>query len=187
MSVSFVGFPARGGLAGDEPTIPVLFKRSAGFGLLELVLLLCVAAVLVTLMGRGLLYYEERAERAAVELLLEQMRKGLQIQMTELIFSNRQAQVAELEKTNPMKWLEVPPANFAGDYPAKPRPGKWYYEPQQHQIVYVPDNNAYLKAGEATLKELRFAVVVPMVSDPATGGKTPSGVGLKPLRPYQWF
>ena len=187
MSVSFVGFPARGGLAGDEPTIPVLFKRSAGFGLLELVLLLCVAAVLVTLMGRGLLYYEERAERAAVELLLEQMRKGLQIQMTELIFSNRQAQVADLEKTNPMKWLESLPANYAGDYPVKPRLGKWYYEPQQHQIVYVADNNAYLKASEATLKELRFAVVVPMVSDPATGGKTPSGVGLKPLRQYRWF
>ena len=187
MSALPLGVPARGSVGSEAPAVPGLVRRGAGFGLLELVVLLCVAVVLATLLARGVLYYEERAERAAVELLLEQMRKGLQIQMTELIFSNRQAQVAELEKTNPMKWLESPPANFAGDYPAKPRPGKWYYEPQQHQIVYVPDNNAYLKAGEATLKELRFAVVVPMLSDPATGGKTPSGVGLKPLRPYQWF
>ena len=187
MSILPVRWRSPKGLVGDELTMPGLARRSAGFGLLELVVLLCVAVVLATLLARGVLYYEERAERAAVELLLEQMRKGLQIQMTELIFSNRQAQVAELEKTNPMKWLESPPANYAGDYPAKPRSGKWYYEPQQHQIVYVPDNNAYLKAGEATLKELRFAVVVPMLSDPATGGKTPSGVGLKPLRPYQWF
>ena len=187
MSVLPGAVPARGSVGSEAPSIPGLVRPSAGFGLLELVVLLCVAVVLVTLLARGVLYYEERAERAAVELLLEQMRKGLQIQMTKLIFSNRQAQVADLEKTNPMKWLESLPANYAGDYPAKPRLGKWYYEPQQHQIVYVADNNAYLKASEATLKELRFAVVVSMVSDPATGGKTPSGVGLKPLRPYRWF
>lgn len=177
----------RSRVAGEPPAATPWSVRHAGFGLLELVVVVCVVGVLLALLARGLLYYEERAERAAVELLLEQMGKGLRIQMTERIFTNRQAQVADLEKINPIQWLDVPPANYAGHYPPQPQPGKWYYEPRQYQLVYVPDNNAYLKAGEATLKELRFSVVVRLIDDPATGGKTPAGVSLRPQRPYQWF
>ena len=116
MSVLPGAVAARGRVGSEAPSIPGLVRRSAGFGLLELVVLLCVAVVLVTLLARGVLYYEERAERAAVELLLEQMRKGLQIQMTELIFSNRQAQVADLEVQEADPALELKPRRVRGPW-----------------------------------------------------------------------
>jgi general secretion pathway protein G len=143
--------------------------------------------VIATVFAERLLYYQERAEKAMLELVLARTKMGLQIHMAELIMTNRQRQVIDLEKENPMRWLDEPPLNYAGEYAAPPKPGTWYYATQEHEMVYVPTNSSYLETGATASKELRFQVVVPMADDPATGGKTPAGIALKPVREYRWF
>jgi prepilin-type N-terminal cleavage/methylation domain-containing protein len=159
----------------------------AGFTLLELMVVICIASVLATVFAGRLLYYQELAEKATFELVLARTKMGLRIHMAELIMTRRQQQVIDLEKENPMQWLEEPPPNYAGEYSAPPKSGHWYYATREHEMVYVPTYSSYLDAATAAIGELRFRVVVPMQDDPATGSKTPAGVGLKPVREYKWL
>ena len=162
-------------------------KRAAGFTLLELVVVIFIASVLAAVFVERLFYYQERAEKASLELVLARTKMGLQIRMAELIMTRRQRQIIDLELENPMKWFEELPANYAGEYSSPATPGNWYYATREHELVYVPHNDAYLVAGAAGVKELRFRVVIPMQDDGATGARTPAGVTLKPAREYQWF
>jgi prepilin-type N-terminal cleavage/methylation domain-containing protein len=167
---------------------PMIIRwRGAGFTLLELVVVICIASILATVFVERLFYYQERAEKAALELVLARMKMGLQIRMAELIMTRRQREVAALELENPMQWVEEPPSNYIGEYSSVVTPGNWYYAAHEHEMVYVPSRDSYLVIGNSGAKDLRFRVVVPIQADPATGGQTPAGVGIRPVREYKWF
>ena len=170
-----------------KPETRNLKPKSCGFTLFELIVVICIAGVVATVLAERLLYYQERAEKATLGLVLARTKMALQVRMAELIMTNRQRQVIDLEMENPMKWLEEPPLSYAGEYAQPSQPGTWYYSTPEHEMVYVPTNSSYLDVGSAASKELRFRVVVLMEDDLATGGKTPAGVALKPAREYKWF
>jgi prepilin-type N-terminal cleavage/methylation domain-containing protein len=161
--------------------------RRGGFTLLELVVVICIASVIATVFVDRLRYYQERAEKASMDLVLARTKMGLQIRMAELIMTRRQKQVVELETENPMRWLEEPPSNYAGEYSSAAVPGNWYYASREHALVYLPMNGNYLEFGASKSRELRFRVEVPMQADGATGSQTPAGVAVKPTREYKWF
>ena len=54
---------------------------AAGFTLLELVVVICVAGVIAVIAANRFLYLEERAEKAALEGVLAGVKMGLQIRM----------------------------------------------------------------------------------------------------------
>ena len=132
----------------------------AGFTLIELILVLIVISVLgVTALDR-FRYYQERAEKAAMEATLAAFKMGLQLQLAELIVTNKQMAVAQLERENPMRWLQEPPGNYLGEYTTPTQPGNWYYAMNEHELVYVPNNSAYLDTRRSANKELRFRVAI---------------------------
>ncbi len=160
---------------------------SAGFTLLELVVVICVVGVIMVIAAGRFLYWEERAEKAAVEAVLAGVKMGLQIRMAEMIMTHQQARVGVLETDNPLRWLEQPPANYAGEYAAPARPGYWYYAAHERELVYLPNNSAYLDTGQSGGKELWFRVVVRYEISAATGGRVPAGIGVVPARGFSWF
>ena len=159
----------------------------AGFTLIELILVLIVISVLgVTALDR-FRYYQERAEKAAMEATLAAFKMGLQLQLAELIVTNKQMAVAQLERENPMRWLQEPPGNYLGEYTTPTQPGNWYYATNEHELVYVPNNSAHLDTRRSANKELRFRVAIRYASDAATGRKTPSGASIIQAREFKWF
>ena len=160
---------------------------AAGFTLIELLAVICVAGVIAVIAADRFLYLEERAEKAAVQLVLAEVRLGLQIRMAEMFMTNQQARVAALEAENPMRWLEPPPANYAGEYVPPARPGYWYYAAAEHQLVYLPHNSAYLDTEPPGGKELWFRIAIRYETSALTGGRVPAGIGLTPARGYKWF
>ena len=161
---------------------------STGFTLFELIVVICVAGVLAAAAIERLLYYQELAEKAAMESVLAGTKMGLQIRMAELIITGNQARMAELEQENPMRWLDEPPASFAGDYRVPARGGSWYFARDARQLVYVPNSSRHLQFG-GDAAELRFQVKLRYAEMDGGSGrmKTLSGVALEPVVPYRWF
>jgi general secretion pathway protein G len=174
--------------AGNWPGAPQMQRRRpAGFSMLELALVVVVVSVLATVALGRFLYYQERAEKVAMESTLAIVKMGLQMRLAELIVTNRQAFAVQLERENPMKWLDPIPDNYAGEYVAPIKSGNWYYAAAEHELVYLPSGTSYLDLGQSALAELRYHVVLQFDRNAVTGHPAPIGVGLVPSRDFKWF
>lgn len=164
-------------------------RELRGFTLVELMAVIVITGVLATVAFDRLLYYTERAEKAAMDATLAATKMGLQIRLAELIMANRQMAAVELERETPMRWLAEPPPDYIGEYRAPPKPGNWYFATAARQLVYVPNNTSYLQWNQEDNKELRFQVRLYYDEIEIAGGKVRSltGVRLLPVRPYRWF
>jgi len=161
--------------------------RQYGFTLIELIVVIIVISLLAAAALERLLYYEERAEKAAMDYTLASIKTGLQIRMAELIIANRQAEVPQLERENPVQWLIEPPPSYVGEYHAPLARGNWAFDSARRQIVYAPDSTAHLDAGNNGDNELRFAVHVLYEPVPGVASRVPAGVTLVAANPYRWF
>jgi general secretion pathway protein G len=134
-------------------------------------------------------FYQEMAEKAAMEATLRQIKTGLQIQLAVLIIANRQGEAMQLETEDPTRWMDTRPANYAGLYRERPEPGAWYFDPREVELVYVANIGDRLKLDGAThSKEIRFRARLLKDRVPAAGGTIESvtGVTLTSIHPYRW-
>lgn len=156
-------------------------REARGFSQVELaVALALLAGVLYFLLDR-LLYMQEMAEKTGVEETVRSINAGLRLEAASRLARGAGTRLPALEDENPIKWLSVPPRNYLGEHarpPLNAKPPYWYFQPEQRQLIYRPNNNAHLvvEAGEG--KELRFAVRV------TADGSNPV---LRPRSPPLWF
>lgn len=164
-------------------------RELRAFTLVELMVVISIVSVLAAVGFDRLLFYTERAEKAAMDATLAATKMGLQIRLAELIMTNRQMAAGQLERENPMRWLAEPPANYLGEYSAPPKPGNWYFATAARQLIYVLNNTKYLQLNQSGGNELRFQVRLQYDEIDMAGGKVRSltGVGLLPVRSYRWF
>lgn len=167
-----------------------MISRGRGFTLVELAVAFTLIGVLATVLLGRLGYYQEMAEKAKMESELRTIKTGLQIRLAELIVTNRQAEAATLESEDPIRWLDDKPANYGGAYPEQPRPGTWYFDGQQRQVVYIVSTGSRLEfdTNGPAMKEVRFRVRLLRGRIQVPGGpvETVTGVAFSPVRPYQW-
>jgi prepilin-type N-terminal cleavage/methylation domain-containing protein len=163
--------------------------RQRGFNLFELVVVLALIAALAAVLLDRLAYYQEMAEKAAMDSTLRVIKTGLQIRLAELIIGNRQGEAAALEMEDPMRWLDPPPLNYAGAYREPPNFGKWYFDVQARQLVYVVSKGDRLElAAPGETQQVRFRAQLLRDRVNVAGGAVESvtGVTLTPVTPYRW-
>ena len=163
--------------------------RQRGFNLFELVVALALIAALAAVLLDRLAYYQEMAEKAAMDSTLRVLKTGLQIRLAELIIGNRQGEAAALEMEDPMRWLDPPPVNYAGAYREPPNFGKWYFDAKARQLVYVVSlGNRLELAASADSQQIRFRTQLLKDRVNVAGGTVESvtGVTLTPVTPYRW-
>lgn len=163
--------------------------RQRGFNLFELVVALALIAALAAVLLDRLAYYQEMAEKAAMDSTLRVLKTGLQIRLAELIIGNRQGEAAALETEDPMRWLDPPPVNYAGAYREPPNFGKWYFDAKARQLVYVVSQGNRLElAASADSQQIRFRTQLLKDRVNVAGGAVESvtGVTLTPVTPYRW-
>ena len=161
----------------------------AGFSLFELVVSLIIISVLAAVLLNRLGYYQEMAEKAAMESTLRLIKTGLQVRLAELIVTNRQAEAARLEIEDPVQWLDDKPPNYAGSYRLPPDSGTWYFDADRRELVYVVNTGSRLNlAAEDGTKQIRFRAR--LLKDPVRLSgfvvESVTGVTLLPMRPYRW-
>lgn len=164
-------------------------RRELGFTLFELVVCILVFSVLVTVLLNRLRYYQEAAEKAAMESTARLVKTGLQIRLAELIIANRQAEAAALESEDPTQWLDTRPANYGGEYREPPAPGTWYFDVTARQLVYVVNTGGRLELdSQPDAKQVRFRARLLKDRLQLAGGplERVTGVTLQPVIPYRW-
>lgn len=164
-------------------------RLERGFSLLELAVVAVVLSILSAVLLQRLNYYQEEAERAHFETTLQIYKTALQIRLAEMIIERRENEAQRLEDENPTLWLSEKPTNYAGDYPAVPVVGSWYYDKSTRELVYVANTANRLEIAERDgLKQLRFRVQVIRQPVAITGGQVQGigGVRLVPAMVYRW-
>ena len=165
---------------------PVAIVGERGINRLEFALSAAiVGAVAAVLLGKAL-YYEELGEKTEVELTIVNIRAGLRYQVADRMISGRVTELAALEGSNPVRWLERPPAGYVGERRSAnlevTERGEWCFDPDRKELRYRPRLRNYLSPPELSM--LRWKVV-PVFG--TAGNRSIESLALVNLEPYRWF
>jgi general secretion pathway protein G len=166
-------------------------RRSPGFTLIELIIVICIVALCAALLLERLRFYQEAAEKAAMEYNVGVVKSALQLRVAALLVRGEERKIESLARVNPIDWLMEPPPGYRGEFrapqPAVPR-GSWYFDATRNELVYVPNLDAHLERLADGSKRLRFRVRLDLEpTEPDSGRKLIAAMRVEPVTPYTWF
>ncbi len=165
--------------------------RQRGFSFIELVVSLVVALILLGIFLNRFQYYQEQAEKTAMESVAISLGGALTMHYGQLMARGVAGDVGALKSANPMTWLVAPPKNYSGEFfdPVAERieAGNWFFDLKSRELVYVVRNRAHFKADNAGRYWVRFHVVSQDGRSVMTAGVESAGVRFETVTPYNWF
>ncbi len=165
-----------------------------GFTLIELAVVISVVAILIGVLLNRVWFYQEQAEKAAMEQVAGALQSALTMQYGRLLTSGREAEVSALAADNPTNWLQKKPRNYSGEfYDPTPRsiaPGNWVFDLKTRELIYVLDRADHFIPGKDGEKWIRYRVNLMYDPVPGASGKPAKelvGSLFEPAEPYRWF
>jgi len=138
------------------------WRHQRGLTLLEFTLIAMVVSALVAFGLQRIASVNVYMERAAVEYSVAKMRESLALEFAEMVVEGRLGQLPEGQDLNPLA-REVVVEDYAGarELPAASRrePGRWYFDPEIENVVYVPRYPQALRWPEGEPRVLRWRTV----------------------------
>jgi len=169
-------------------------STAKGFTLVELLVVICIVGILASLLFTRVLFYQEMAEKAAMQQVVGAMQSALVIQYGHRMTQAMGPEINKIIYENPLDWLSQKPENYSGELSAiKPeaiKPGNWAFDRKFHELIYVPDHAEYFMPATDGYKWIRFRT---RFAYEATGGNKSkasrqlTGITLLPVEPYQWL
>ena len=140
-------------------------KRAArGFSALELLFVVLIVGTLMVVLLERVAYYQEFAEKDAMERVAGEIRWALRIRAAELMLANRSEEMGRLETANPLEALELRVPDFAGvgnnAGEASVAPGHWYYNRESRELAYFPRFTANFVKEPSARARVAWRVVV---------------------------
>jgi general secretion pathway protein G len=172
---------------------PDAVQRQSGASRLEMLVAGAVVAVLAIALLERLSFYQEYAEKAAMDLTIASMRAGMRSEVAGLLIADRVSEIQTLADRNPISWLKRAPENYLGELdgpPAEEPRGKWYFDRKRRELVYTANNRRHFTPSVYRDYTVR---VRPMrllsMTDPERGTppKGPEWVALVVVNDYRWF
>jgi general secretion pathway protein G len=156
-------------------------------------LTVCIAliGVFAGVLLERLLYYEEAAEKAVVELQATTLKVALQVHVGDLISRNQKLDYAVIARENPMRWLEQPLAGYRGEFSADvaaelPK-GSWYFDRSTAELVYLVKLDRNLRLASDGPARVRWHVRLVRPEGAPAKDSTVVGLQFVPVVPYRWF
>jgi len=166
----------------------------AGFTLFELIVVVCIVALMAAILFNRLRLYEEAAEKAAMQQTAAAIKSALQMRVASYMISGRDKEIENLRNENPVSWLQEKPTEYAGEFYAdayaRVRPGSWYFDLTRRELIYVINLGDNFKRGSDGRKWVRYRVRIEYESVPEKGApprKVLSAVSFAPVQGYVWF
>lgn len=156
--------------------------RQYGFPFYEWAVVVIIASVLGGVLLDRLQYYQDYAEKTAMDVTVRNMRNGLRLQVADLMMQDKMIDVDKLLKQNPITWLEKPPPNYVGELTAPDddaiRPGSWYFERSRHELIYLPTTHRFFYASMPLEKKIRYRISAVVPPQEKNGNAKPRIEGL---------
>ena len=166
-------------------------RGARGFSLIELVAVIVVIAVLAAVFLDRVLWYQERAEKAAMESVVGVLRGALHLQAVRRLVAGQGPELSELVDENPMTWLATRPGNYAGmrtpDAAATVPVGHWYFDVADRSLVYRLRQHRYFDAPEGERAEVKFRTVVDYGAADSGTVAVLRSLDIRAVRTYRWF
>lgn len=169
-------------------------SRHKGFTLLELVVVICIIAILGGMLLNRIWFYQEQAERAAMEQVAGALQSALTLQFGRLMVRGRETGAGVLATENPMNWLSRKPDNYEGEFynptPQAVPPGSWMFDLKSRELIYVVNRGEYFTPGKDGVKWVRYRVNLVYENAPgegAKGNRAIAGAVIEPVESYVWF
>lgn len=160
-------------------------RSGRGITLLEFAASVAIIAAAAGVLLGAALYYQELGEKTEVELTLLNIRAGIRYQVADRMINGRMNELAELDGSNPVRWLERPPRGYVGERRAAKLEGidegQWCFDPDWKELRYRPRLHSFLSPD---LSVLRWRVV-PIFG--TTSDRSIESLALVNLDPYRWF
>lgn len=172
--------------------VPGDARTQRGFSRLEFAVVVAVFGVFAGVLLERFQYYQEYAEKTAMEMTIANIRAGLRLRVANLLMADRVSEIAALTDDNPIDWLERKPENYLGEFdgapPEEPR-GKWYFDRRHGELVYTASSRRHFSpAGQADFTVHYRAVRMPAgKQDVALRDTRQQWVAILPANEYRWF
>ncbi len=182
-------------VAGYQSSVLSPLSSGRGFTLIELIVVITIIVILMGLFLNRALFYQELAEKTAMEEVAGAIQSSLTMQYMQILTRGRTSDVAALVQDNPMNWLQKKPRNYAGEFydptPLTVESGNWIFDLRSRDLIYVVRNANYFKPGKDGKKWIRFHVTASYEDSrlPSLHNAPPAltGILFEPAEPYSWF
>jgi prepilin-type N-terminal cleavage/methylation domain-containing protein len=168
-------------------------KALEGFTLIELIVVICVVAILATAALDRLFWYQGQAEKAAMDYTATMIKSGLWMRAADLMMANHTSDIPALAEKNPINLLAQKPANYLGEIDGRKaeslQGGNWFYDVYKHQVVYVVGHRRSFMPAVPDDFTVRYGMKVIYGETELASGKNASyiaGISLVPISKYTW-
>ena len=170
-------------------------NKQRGFTLIELIVVIIIIVILMGLLIDRALFYQEQAEKTAMEEVAGTIQSALILQYSQIMTRGKPSDVAALAKDNPMNWLQKKPRNYSGEYydptPQAVESGRWVFDLRSRDLIYVVRTTSNFKPGRDGKKWIRFHVAVnyepSRLPSLQNAPRELTGILFEPVEPYSWF
>ena len=170
-------------------------RSCKGFTLIELIIVIIIIATLMGFFMSRVMFYQEQAEKVAMESVAGAVQSALIIQYSQILTHGKSSDVTALIQDNPMNWMQKKPGNYAGEFfdPTlqSAESGNWVFDLKTRDLVYLVRNGAHLKQGVDGKPWIRFHVIlqneIPRLPSLKNALPELTGIVFESTRPYSWF
>jgi prepilin-type N-terminal cleavage/methylation domain-containing protein len=169
--------------------------RVLGFTLVELLVVVSIVAVLAGMLFKRVMFYQEMAEKAAMQQVVNALQNALVMEYGHRMARNMNSAIDNLSNENPIEWLGTKPVNYVGEVAnlsSKPvTPGSWVYVRSTRELVYVLDHHEYFVSQSLSGKNpvIRFKTRFTYERSIGAQGyksRQRSNVTFSIVEPYEW-
>ena len=168
---------------------------SRGFTLIELIVVIAILSVLIASILNRVEYYQELAEKTAMEQNVGAIQSALTMEHGKLYVRGNAGDITSLATENPMKWLQKLPQNYAGEFyapsPKSVPPGSWVFDLKSRELIYVLDRTDHFVPGKDSYKWIRFHIELQYEPVKRNGVAGPDkelvGTVFAPVGQVNWF
>jgi len=166
-------------------------SRQGGFTFLELLVVIAILSVLLIV---ALGHYRKlmvTVESSKVQHDLGVMRSAVSMQVADHYVAGKMPELIKLVNSNPMDLLTEQSPNYIGQSrlaeQAKDAVGNWFFDVEQHELVYLVRNIDFFIGGDFGPRRARFKIF-PVYADKVGKEQKPvlTGLKLKAVKEYGW-